>query len=71
MQMPPFESDGPELPDNNGPGPVPPMGPSPAQPDNDNSPLRPDDPGEAPAFPPGQSPFPDRVEPPADHPQSQ
>jgi hypothetical protein len=69
MQMPPTETI-PTLPDDTNPGPVPPMGPSPTQPDNEDSPLPGDDPGDDPAVPPGQSPFPDSIEPQTDHPQS-
>jgi hypothetical protein len=61
----------PTLPDDTNPGTVPPMGPGTAVPDDDDFPLEPDSPGQAPHLPPGQTPFPDTVEPPADHPQSQ
>ena len=69
MQMPPVETV-PTLPDETNPGPVPPMGPSPAEPDLEDSPLPVDEPGESPTLPPGRGPFPDTVEPPATHPQS-
>jgi hypothetical protein len=61
----------PTLPDDTQPGKVPPMGPGQSRPDDEDFPLEPDSPGQAPDFPPGQRPFPDNVEPPADHPQSQ
>ena len=67
----PPEPSFPTLPDDIEPGKVPPVGPSPAQPDNEDSPLEPDSPGKAPDFPPGQSSFPDNIEPQTDHPQSQ
>ncbi|HEY8578019.1 MAG TPA: hypothetical protein VIL88_16955 [Devosia sp.] len=57
MQMPPTI---PTLPDDTEPGPVPPIGPGHAEPDNEDVPLPGgDDPGEAPSFPPEQTPFPD------------
>jgi hypothetical protein len=68
-QIPPAEPI-PTLPDETNPGPVPPMGPGEAEPDLEDFPLDPDDPGQSPDLPPGQSPFPDTVEPPTDHPQS-
>ena len=58
MQMPPSEPI-PTLPDDTEPGPVPPVGPSEAEPDWEDSPMPADEPGENPTFPPGQSPFPD------------
>ena len=71
MQMPSAETI-PTLPDDTNPGKVPPMGPMPTVPDDDDTPLpgNTDVPGENPAFPPGGAPFPDTVEPPAGHPQS-
>lgn len=67
----PPQPDIPTLPDDTQPGPVPPLGPSPAQPDMEDFPLEPDSPGQSPDFPPNQKPFPDNVEPQTDHPQSQ
>lgn len=61
-QMPPAETI-PTLPDDTNPGPVPPMGPGEAQPDNEDFPLDPDNPGQAPDLPPGQDPFPDTIDP--------
>ena len=58
MQMPPSETI-PTLPDDTEPGPVPPVGPSEAEPDWEDSPMPADEPGENPTFPPGQSPCPD------------
>ena len=65
MQMPSIH---PDPADDTGPGP--PMGPSPSDPDGETVPVEPDSPGQNPTFPPGQTPFPDRDEPPADHPDS-
>ena len=64
------QSSHPDPADDTGPGPVPPMGPSPTDPDRETVPVEPDSPGQNPTFPPGQAPFPDRDEPPADHPAS-
>ena len=69
MQMPAETI--PTLPDETNPGPVPPMGPGESEPDSEDSPLGDDDPGDAPTFPPERSPFPDTIDVPADHPQSQ
>ena len=71
MQMPPTETI-PTLPDDANPGKVPPLGPMPTTPDDVDTPLPggEDVPGENPSFPPGTAPFPDTVEPPADHPRS-
>jgi hypothetical protein len=69
MQMPPVEPI-PPLPDDTTPGPVPPLGPTPEEPDEDDWPLPDDDPGDSPHLPPSRNPFPDDVEPPAEHPES-
>ena len=65
MQMPPAETI-PTLPDGTDPGTVPPMGPSPTAPDQDDVHLPGEDdaPGQNPGFPPDPAPFPDHLPPP-------
>lgn len=70
MQIPPAENI-PPMPDENNPGPIPPMGPDLTEPDEDDDfPPPEDDPGDAPDLPPRRDPFPDDVNPAAEHPQS-